>query len=147
MLFFSSKLIRNIAGRNSNRYIDGGLSCAPQGFEQCLNLIVFDHHHEDFFPVGYILLNKKFEDAYDKALTQFENFVQFEADQTGNETAEVKEIHCDFEPGLIKGVMRCYQRFLYEPQELQIVGCYFHLVQALWRRAGKIGIKQKKFKK
>lgn len=102
MLFFSSKLGRNIAGRNSNRYIDGGWSCAPQGFEQCLNLIVFDHHHEDFFPVGYILLNKKFEDAYDKALTQFENFVQFEADQTGNETAEVKEIHCDFELGSSK---------------------------------------------
>ena len=75
----------------------------------CLNILVFDYQIRTFFPVGYICVNSKRDEAYAKALTIFENKVESTC-VGGNWQREcVVEVHSDFEAGLIKGIMRAYK--------------------------------------
>ena len=60
--------------------------------------------------------------------------------------APVTEVHCDFENALIKAIYYVYKKSLPAATNLRVLGCYFHFIQALWRKAGKYGLKDKTLK-
>jgi len=116
--------------KNSTQwFIDGTFAIAPTGFQQVIVIIVLLPDFNLFYPACFILATNKTEKLYKNAfralvgLTQDEGF-----------TPKPKTIMSDFERGLqnaIKDVFAVSD----SADSPKLMGCYFHYVKALIKKA------------
>ncbi|KAH9093759.1 hypothetical protein Ae201684P_016381 [Aphanomyces euteiches] len=112
------QLITLLRYDNITLFLDGTFRCTPNGFTQCIVLMVFDCGTKLYVPVFYVLSTSKSYDAYWNAL-QYVN-------DTSGESLKPKEIVCDFEKSLVNAVC---DRF----SGVEVMGCFFHFKQACQR--------------
>ncbi|OWZ11092.1 LOW QUALITY PROTEIN: hypothetical protein PHMEG_00015947 [Phytophthora megakarya] len=95
--------------------------CVPRGYKQCIIVMLHDRATGMFVPVYYVLSTSREKRAY-------WNIVHFIAQGT-DQQIEPAEIVCDFEPALQNALQVQFPNAI-------VIGCLFHLKQAL-RRAMK----------
>ena len=120
-----------ILSKSNEFYVDGTFWSSPPEFKQILNIIVYSQEIKKHVCCAHILLNSKKEGEYDIA---FENFISI-AKHCGYQL-KPKYIMADFEPALRNSLEKNFRGS-------QILGCQFHFMKALWRKAGKEGLKKK----
>lgn len=64
MIFSNPTLIGLLKGLSIDIFIDATFRCCLHPFEQCLIIMVHDHHTSAYVPVLYILMTNKFESQY-----------------------------------------------------------------------------------
>ncbi|KAG2916481.1 hypothetical protein PC119_g18756 [Phytophthora cactorum] len=114
-------LINLLRYHGTTLFVDGTFHCVPRGYKQCVIFMVHDRASGIFVPVYYVLSTSRTGDSYWDMM----HFVVQGTDQQ----LEPAEIVCDFETGLLNAVNTQFPNAL-------VIGCLFHLKQAL-RRAMK----------
>eukprot|EP00644_Phytophthora_capsici_P003990 jgi/Phyca11/108303/e_gw1.15.667.1 len=99
-------LVNLLRYHGTTLFIDGTFRCVPRGYKQCVIFMVHDRASGIFVPVFYVLSTSPTDQQIEPA-----------------------EIVCDFESGLLDAVQTQFPNAI-------VVGCLFHLKQAL-RRAMK----------
>ena len=112
-------LINLLRYQSVSLFIDGTFRCVPRHFQQCVIVMVSDRASGLFVPVFYVLCTDRTADTYWDVV----DFVYHPTHQQ----LDPESIVCDFEQGLIDAVATQF------PQS-RIVGCLFHLKQALRRK-------------
>ncbi|XP_068213295.1 uncharacterized protein [Palaemon carinicauda] len=95
---------------------DGTFKIAPQLFYQLYVIHII--YKGIVLPVVYILLQRKSEEAYNRALTQL-HFMDTEIVPAS--------ISCDYEKTFHKAFLSVFRN-------AEVFGCFFHLSQAVWRK-------------
>jgi len=115
-------------------FVDGTFWSAPRNFTQMLNIIVYSEALSRYICVAHILLGTKKKAEYDLA---FQNLI-FMAKNSGY-NLKPQFIMADFEEALRNSLKTAFP-------EAEILGCQFHFMKALWKKATKIGLKVKERK-
>ncbi|KAK1944553.1 hypothetical protein P3T76_004465 [Phytophthora citrophthora] len=102
-------------------FIDGTFRCVPRSYKQCVIIMVHDRASGLYEPVYYALSTSRSGDSFWDIM----HFIVQGTDQQ----LEPAEVVCDFESALIQAVQTQFPNAI-------IIGCLFHLKQAL-RRAMK----------
>jgi len=118
----------------SHYYIDGTFDTVPKGFLQKLVIMTNDPITNHPKPLAYILLTSKDEELYNMALRGFKEIIT----NHGTRKINLTSVTLDFEVALINSVRLNFP-------DIKIIGCLFHLKNALWRwaRQNKLGNKDK----
>ena len=78
MLILSTKSQLKFAAENNNRFIDGLWGVTPAGFDQVMNVLVFDDRVRSFIPVAYMAMTHKNFELYRVGLGRLEQKVKEE---------------------------------------------------------------------
>lgn len=116
-------------------FLDATFKVAPQNFKQILNIIIYIPHLNIYYPACHIFMSHKTEELYSMA---FQCLKQV-ALNIGNFVLEPKIIMCDFEQAMRKSITKLF------PQ-INLSGCYFHFVKALYDKLTKLGLRKKTYK-
>lgn len=108
---------------NGHTFIDGTFRSAPAPFMQCVIIMTFDRGTLKYIPCCYALLTGKNEQLYCNLFHELVVLMEY------NWMPSV--ITVDFEKSLISAVK-------HEFPQSRILGCFFHLKQALFRKLRKI---------
>lgn len=111
-------------------YIDATFRTSPKNFYLLLNIIVKDNQSGLNIPVIHVPMSHKSEFLY---LKLFETINQICLDFNIKLNMNMKTCITDFEKGLRKILRNLYER-------INLRGCYFHYVKALWSKAKKLGL-------
>ncbi|XP_068208558.1 uncharacterized protein [Palaemon carinicauda] len=101
---------------------DGTFKIAPQLFYQLY--VIHIQYKGNVLPMVYMLLQRKSEELYRRALLQIQCL--------DNEIAPVS-ISCDYEKAF-------HNAFLSVFNNAEVLGCFFHLSQAVWRKIQDLGL-------
>jgi hypothetical protein len=113
-------------------YIDGNRR-APAGFYQTLIISIEDLFTQRLAPCAFILVDKNLDtNSY---YTVFSEFLNILKENSSEIKLNLESITCDFEEALRCALAKVFPN-------CKQVGCYFHVVQALWRHAAKLGLKK-----
>jgi len=111
-------------------YIDGTFDVVPHDFAQMLVVMTNDPITDHPKPLAYLLLSSKDEEIYTDSLKSLLDIL------TNYNTRKInlRSITLDFECAMMNAVRKTFP-------ETKIIGCLFHLKNALWRwaRANKLG--------
>ena len=121
----------NLLSSSTEWYIDATFRICPPGFYQMLNIIVYNETTQMYCPALYVLMTGKKEFLYDILF----NYLRIYADSK-KAILHPKYITADFEVALRNSLKRAFCLS-------KIFGCFFHYSQAIWRRAGRLGLKKK----
>jgi len=121
--------------QSSEWYIDGTFWCCPRNFYQMLNIIVFSQEIGRSICVVHILIGSKKPEEY---ITAFINLLI--AANNSKTLISPKFIMSDFEKGLRSALQWVFPK-------ATLLGCEFHFVKALWKKAGKLGLRKKERKR
>ncbi|KAJ8562027.1 hypothetical protein ON010_g7654 [Phytophthora cinnamomi] len=102
-------------------FVDGTFRCVLSGYKQCVDFMVHDRASGLFVPVYYVSSTSRSGDSYSEMV----HVVVQGTDQQ----LEPAEVVCDFESALIEAIPTQFPNAI-------VLGCLFHLKQAL-RRAMK----------
>ena len=121
MIFGSPTLIGLLKGPSIDIFVDATFGCCPHPFEQCLIIMVHDHHTSAYVPVLYILMTNKFESQYKQAF--------FQVWMLSEGKINVCTYTSDFlERGLMNGLDKMFgSKYGHSGTH---IGCFFHLKQA-----------------
>jgi len=111
-------------------FIDGTFGIVPTGYSQLVNIAIIDKSTEDVIPICWILTTSKDYQCYKYVLYHFRELVT----RSNRIKWSLDYVTVDFEEGLMKAITDNFP-------ETRIIGCLFHLKQALWRTANNLGIK------
>lgn len=106
-------------------FIDGTFRCVPRKFAQCIVIMVHDRASGLFVPVFYILTTARTGDTY-------WDLLHLVVQATDQQLAPA-DVICDFEAGLIGAITSQFP-------DSNVIGCLFHLKQAVQRRMKKLRI-------
>ncbi|XP_068237065.1 uncharacterized protein [Palaemon carinicauda] len=120
-IFATSENLRMIK-ENKHRMGDGTFKIAPQLFYQLY--VIHIQYKGNVLPMVYMLLQRKSEELYRRALLQIQCI--------DNEIAPVS-ISCDYEKAF-------HNAFLSVFNNAEVLGCFFHLSQAVWRKIQDLGL-------
>jgi hypothetical protein len=109
-------------------FIDGTFRCVPDGFAQCVTLMIYDVSTDLYVPVVFALTTSRIIGAYTKLLQCIEFSV--------GRKLEPKQVVCDFEAALIGAIGHRFP-------DVRIIGCLFHFKQACRRQLKKYRIPNK----
>jgi len=115
-------------------FIDGTFSVAPSGFQQLITIIVYINDHKIFYPGCFILATNKSQKLYQYALQALVSV----ADEEGFKF-KPKTIMTDFEQGLRNAIKSIFKISDSGENETNLVGCYFHFVKAIIKKAKQLG--------
>jgi len=118
----NSQVLRAINA--SHYYIDGTFDIVPKGFTQILVVMTNDPVTNHPKPLAYMLLSSKDEEMYNIALRGLKEVLT----NHGTRKIKLQSITLDFETALINSVKTNFTN-------VKIIGCLFHLKNALWRWA------------
>jgi hypothetical protein len=121
MIFGNPTLINLLRNPFVDLFVDATFGCCPKPFEQCLIIMVYEHHTRTYVPVFYILMTNKFESQYVQAF--------FQVTQIVGQKINVRTYTSDFERALMNGLDEIFGG----NKGGVHVGCFFHLKQA-WRK-------------
>ena len=91
-------------------------------------LIGFNTSHQRFEMISIIILNSEY----------YENYKHLYLFLKTNYNFIPNIIICDFCNANIKALKE-----IYENEEVNLIPCFFHFVQCLWRKASKLGLRKK----
>lgn len=114
---------------NGPTFIDATFKTVPSPFVQCLIVLVYDRGSQLYVPCVYSLQTSKSEYMYCTILHELVALSKY--------TWMPSSITIDFEKGLVNA---CKHEF----PESYLIGCYFHLKQALHRKLKKLNPNQPK---
>jgi len=110
-------------GPSIDIFVDATFGCCPHPFEQCLIIMVHDHHTSAYVPVLYILMTNKFESQYEQAF--------FQVRMLSEGKINVRTYTSDFEQGLMNGLDKMFgSKYGHSGTH---IGCFFRLKQA-WQK-------------
>ena len=115
----SSNVQLEILSKASRWHLDGTFKSAPTLFYQSYK--VHGWYNEEMYNCGYILLKNKKKDIYKKAFSRLKSSA-YEI----NYILDPKLVLLDFEKAAISAINEVYPN-------CQVIGCYFHFIQALWK--------------
>ena len=110
-------------------FIDGTYKCVPHSLdtvEVLIILIAYNNEYKQFEHVLAATLNKEDADIYN----QFYGFLKFKYDFNPS------IITCDFSKSNISSIKKVYPK-------TTIITCFFHLIQAWWRKAALFKLRTK----
>ena len=108
-------------------YFDGTFCCAPDPFKQCLIVMIYAAREHKYIPLMWILLTGKTSHCYNEAISWVSRCLP------GGLCPDVAFGGTDFEPAFF-GAVKIFFRDTF------LVGCRFHLKQAVRRRLLKMGM-------
>lgn len=119
-----------ITENNTNGFIsmDGTFKTAPSAFFQIY--IIYGSVLNQKFPLFYAFLENKTELLYIRLLNVIRNFL-FENGIDFNP----RKVMIDFESAMYNALRRVFI-------DVEIIGCYFHFGQAIWRKLCALGLKR-----
>jgi len=120
---------------SSDWYVDGTFWSCPPGFYQMINIMIFSQEINQALCVAHLLISSKKTEEY---ITAFVNLLV--AANNAKILLSPKFIMADFEKGLVNALKWVFPKS-------KILGCQFHFAKALWKRAGKLGLRQKERKR
>jgi hypothetical protein len=112
-------LIFHLKNGDVNLFVDCTFSVVPYGFTQLLIMMAYFPAYNMYVPVFYVLMQSREEQAYLYAINS--------CCVAANMSLKVKTFTCDFERGLLNALHRMFP-------SAHMVGCLFHLKQALRRK-------------
>ena len=117
-------------------YMDGTFKCAPKKFYQLYNIIGKDEKSSIIIPLIFILMSNKSFDLY----LHIFRYIRFMLERFNiNVHWDDKYVMMDFEKGSRKAFNKVFP-------EAHLMGCYFHYVKSLWKKAKKEGLTRKYLK-
>ena len=125
-IFWASTEGLNLLKQCDHMFIDGTFKVVPKPFKQLLIIIGLHRYTKVFFPASFILMSSKSMEAYELVLRVLKSWYK-------KEESFPKRITTDFEIGLVKSIELVF------PSQFEIVGCYFHFKQAIYRKLKKFG--------
>ncbi|KAL4500704.1 hypothetical protein ABPG72_019938 [Tetrahymena utriculariae] len=131
--FSSSFQMRRLISENLSQFFIDGYHKTPSGWCQMLSICIRDNESELFFPVYHILMSQKSQCLYEEAFQQAKCII--DKYKTSQNPFQLTTVSCDFEKALLNSIKQVF------PQA-EIYGCFFHLSQCIWRKAGKLGLRQ-----
>ena len=129
---FASNLMLYQLEQAKQWFIDGTFSVAPAGFQQLLTIIVYLPIHNVFYPASYILTTHKSEMIYNYI---FKSLITVAEEEGFKLKPEL--IMTDFESALQNASQNAFK--------CQNIGCYFHFVKAIVKKAKQIGLIRKNY--
>ena len=111
-------------------YMDGTFRTCPKNYYQLFNIIAKDKQTGKNIPVIHIPMSHKSEFLYNKI---FENLVNIGKDLNIDLKMEKKTCMTDFDKGLRNSLRKVFEG-------INLRGCFFHYVKALWSKAKKLGL-------
>lgn len=133
VILVNNPMLKNLSNCNQ-WFIDATFKVAPKGFKQILNILVFIPQLQIFYPSCFILMTHKSQNLYQfvfENLKVISESLKFKLDP--------KFIMVDFEDALRNALKISFPN-------IQLGGCYFHFVKALYNRISKLGLKRKQYK-
>jgi len=134
IIIFASKFFVKILADAQSWYVDATFKVAPKNYYQLLIILCNHGPTNTNVPCFFILMTSKTEIAYSYVFRFVKTILQ-----SHNYSPKVTQFMSDF-----KAPMR--KKFREVFPSVEIHGCYFHFVKALWQKAAKIGMKQKKLR-
>ena len=136
-VFFSQLMLKKISDNPTHIFIDGYFKVPKPQYYQLLTIYTHEiiNGKTGFYPICFILMQGKDEASYLFALS--EALHEIKTNIPAIKDWQPKFITTDFELGLIKAVKKTFPLGTNK-------GCMFHFIQALWKRASKEGLRQKK---
>ena len=119
LLLWASEESLSVLRQNGDIFIDGTFRVVPAGFYQCVVIMALDLTSSEYVPTVWALLSGKSENMYCTLLHEIVVLLDYQWMPS--------ICVCDFERGLL-GAAR------YQFPDSQIIGCYFHLKQSLYRK-------------
>ena len=107
--------------------IDATFKCCPVDFLQCLNIMGVNLRDRTHLPIAHILMKKRDSGAYHDAISRFLTQIK------GVAHLPVKYILIDFEKALSSGITQVLENWRLNDR-IEVKGCLFHYVQALYRK-------------
>jgi len=134
VILANNPMLQNLS-KCSQWFVDATFKIAPKGFKQILNIIVYIPQLKIFYPSCFVFMTHKSQALYHSV---FENL------KVIAESLKFKLspnfIMSDFEDALRNAAKMSFPN-------VQLGGCYFHFVKALYDRISKLGLKNRAFKK
>ncbi|KAG0425952.1 hypothetical protein DMUE_6004, partial [Dictyocoela muelleri] len=114
-VIFFSEFQEKIIRKSTVWQFDGTFKSVPRNFSQLVT--IYGEYMGKFYPLIYILLQTKTEDAYTSAFNKINEFI----------CKSPEAIILDFEKSLMNGISNIFKAS-------KLYGCNFHFGQMLWRR-------------
>ena len=111
-------------------YIDATFACVPNPFTQMLVVMVFSAQYNIYIPCVWILMTGKTTLCYQHALSCLQSI---------KHNLDPKYVGVDFEPALFNTVKKYFPN-------AEIIGCYFHFLQAIRKHMISIGFPPEEIK-
>ena len=118
---FQQTLLRNA----SHWYVDSTFHVVPDDFYQLLVIVVYDDVTDSYMPCCYCLASRKNQHIYYKIFRDIKEILE--------DNHDLESITLDFEQSQIDGAGKVFPN-------LKFIGCKFHFMQALLRKAQKKGL-------
>jgi len=116
-------------------YIDGTFTITPCNFSQLVTFAIKDPNTGFIKPALWALLDSKSEECYYHLFKMVKDI----ADASGTINWKLSSATLDFEQALINAFRRIFV-------DTRVIGCLFHLKQALYREAQSLGITRETLK-
>ena len=121
--------------KNSSQwFIDGTFSIAPIRFQQLIVLLVFLPKFNIFYPATFIVASNKTQRLYTNI---FRTLLGIACDEGFK--PDPKLLMSDFEKGLQNALCEVFE-VSDSPGSPKIIGCYFHYVKCLIKKAKEFGL-------
>ncbi|POM73590.1 Hypothetical protein PHPALM_9546 [Phytophthora palmivora] len=104
---------------NLSWFMDGTFRCAPEGFKQCVSIMIYDPSSELYIPAVFTPITAMTNESYLKLLRCVEACVGCRLTP--------KEVVCEFEGALIGAIRDFFP-------DIRIIDCLFHFKQACRRK-------------
>ena len=108
-------------------YIDATFYVVPARFRQLLVIQTYDSDSDFYLPCCFVLCSHKTKDIYDLIFEQIRKELN----------VKIQRITVDFEKGLYNSLKDVFG------EEITLIGCKYHLISALIRKAKKQGLGNK----
>jgi len=130
-VILASNFQLDLLSQSKEWFLDGTFWSASKPFVPMVNIMIYSDRLGKYIPVVHLLLSGKSTKEYSAA---FGTLVKVCAMKGYKLKPEF--LMMDFEKSLQNA---CKERF----STAQILGCQFHFLKSLWRKAGKLGLKTK----
>jgi hypothetical protein len=131
MIFGTPAYVANLLTKG-RVYVDGTFSFVTTPFKQLFTFQAFVHGDSAMIPFMYVFMSHKTKTAYVKVFEWLKAFAAL-----NNIALAWQYITCDFESGLLPAIKQCLQM---NGLLVDIIGCYFHYCQALYKKINESGL-------
>lgn len=125
-IIFCSPFQQNLLSKALHWHIDATFYIVPKNFYQLLVVLIYDDLVNLYMPACFVLISSKNVKMYESVFKDIRDFIL-------DRRFDLERITLDFEKAEKEGAQRVFS-------DVEFLGCKFHLVQALLRKAKKKGL-------
>ena len=134
-LIYSTDFQLNLFTSSKHIYIDGTFKSVPSNYYQLVTLHCFNKLTQKVLPVIFILMNFKTGTLYNNVFSKIREIILL-----NNYKYKFKNLQSDFEIAIINELTKVLN------PEINLMGCFFHYIKALWSKLKELKIKIFKYK-